>query len=72
MCFWKNQKINSDLGERLFIKHFYTIFKDLLWDPPSHCNQAIKNQLCFGLIPSLSYFFLNLAIKYNRKNNKIK
>ena len=50
--FGKNQKIHSHLGKDYFLNIFYTIFKDLLWDPPSHCNQAINS----NYVSDLSHF----------------
>ena len=31
-------------AETIFMNIFYTDFKDPLWDPPSHCKQAIKDK----------------------------
>lgn len=51
------KKTNSDLGRDSCFT-FLTILKELLWDPLSHCKQAIKIRVHFRLIPVLSYFFL--------------
>ena len=70
-CVFEKRKFKKSIvtwTKEYYSDVFIHFFKDLLWDPPSHCNQAIKIKIMFRTYPSFVLFFPILPNNIIEKN----